>query len=126
MHGNLIYVLFLYDILLYHCFQVDQVLVIGDNCLYPKNNTSWVIGLFAASSLLVSQFISNICGGCICCSFNKNKTAHTHHSTPTRRVAILCLVLSWYNDFTLILISLAYNRYDSCSYSICHVQMVKW
>ncbi|KAH7281002.1 hypothetical protein KP509_36G024900 [Ceratopteris richardii] len=92
-----------------HVKSSDVVIVGDDDCFYPSS-PSWLLGLCAASCLLVSQVVATFCGGCICCC--KRHHGGSKATRGTKATAASFLVFSWIsfsNAFFLLLEGAAVN-----------------
>ncbi|BAF17555.2 Os05g0435100 [Oryza sativa Japonica Group] len=68
---------------------ISDVLLIGDECLYPQN-PSFALGICAAIFLLMAQITVTAVGGCCGCCKSRAIPSETK-----RIVGIVCAVVSW-------------------------------
>ena len=70
--------------------QPDQVHLNDDNiCIYPKSSAT-ALGTLAVLAILVSEIITSVATGCICC-----RKRGPQHTSCNWTVAQVCFFLSW-------------------------------
>ena len=73
--------------------QPYNILVFGDECIYPQN-PALGLGICAAIFLLAAQVTFTAVGGCCGCC-NKSRSSNPSPSETKRIVGIVCAVVSW-------------------------------
>ncbi|KAA8533492.1 hypothetical protein F0562_031074 [Nyssa sinensis] len=69
-------------------------------CEYPRS-PALALGLTAAVTLMIAQFIINVASGCICC-----RRGHPHQSNSNWTLALVCFVISWLTSVIAFLLLL--------------------
>jgi hypothetical protein len=72
---------------------ISQLLAEEGVCHHPFS-LAVAFALISALTLLVAHITLNAVGGCICCARGPNGLVLPH--SPTRSIAILCFIFSWY------------------------------
>jgi hypothetical protein len=72
---------------------ISQLLAEEGVCHHPFS-PAVAFALISALTLLVAHITLNAVGGCICCARGPNGLVLPH--SPTRSIAILCFIFSWY------------------------------
>ncbi|KAK4572382.1 hypothetical protein RGQ29_030712 [Quercus rubra] len=84
----------------------DQVHLDDDNiCIYPKSSAT-ALGTLAVLAILVSEIITSVATGCICC-----RKRGPQHTSCNWTVAQVCFFLSWITVVTAAILLLRASVY---------------